>query len=38
MEALDKYIETKPELKSMADEMKSYAEKLIRDNTDNTQD
>jgi len=36
MEALDKYIETKPELKSISDEMKSYAEKLIRDN--NTRD
>ncbi len=34
MEALDKYIETKPELKDIADEMKSYAEKLIRDNDD----
>jgi len=32
IEALDKYIETKPELKDMADEMKTYAEKLIRDN------
>lgn len=31
MEALDKYLEAKPELKDMADEMKSYAEKLIRD-------
>jgi len=38
MEALDKYIETKPELKDMADDMKSYAEKLIKDNTDNTKD
>lgn len=34
MEALDKYIETKPELKDVAGEMKSYAEKLIRDNSD----
>jgi exonuclease SbcD len=34
MGALDKYIETKPELKDIADEMKSYAEKLIRDNDD----
>lgn len=34
MEALDKYIETKPELKDIADEMRSYAEKLIRDNDD----
>lgn len=33
IEALDKYLETKPELKNMADEMKSYAEKLIRDNS-----
>ena len=34
MEALDKYIGSKPELKDLADEMKSYAEKLIRDNSD----
>lgn len=33
IEALDKYIETKPELKDMADDMKSYAEKLIEENT-----
>ena len=33
-EALDKYIESKPELKDVADEMKSYAEKLIRDNSE----
>lgn len=32
MDALDKYIETKPELENIADDMKSYAEKLIRDN------
>lgn len=31
MEALDKYIGSKPELKNIADEMKAYAEKLIRD-------
>ncbi len=34
MEALDKYIGSKPELKDVADEMKLYAEKLIRDNSD----
>ena len=34
MEALDKYIESKPELKDVAGEMKSYAGKLIRDNSD----
>ena len=34
MEALDKYIGSKPELKDIADEMKLYAEKLIRDSSD----
>jgi exonuclease SbcD len=34
MEAIDKYIEKNPELKDISDEMKSYAEKLIRDNDD----
>lgn len=34
MEALDKYIVSKPELKDIADEMKLYAEKLIRDSSD----
>jgi exonuclease SbcD len=31
MDALGKYIESKPELKKIGDEMKSYAEKLIRE-------
>lgn len=31
LEALDKYIDGKPELKKIGDEMKSYAEKLIRE-------
>lgn len=33
IEALDKYIETKPELKDMADDMKSYAQKLVEENS-----
>jgi DNA repair protein SbcD/Mre11 len=31
LQALDKYIESKPELKNIAGDMKSYAEKLIKD-------
>jgi len=31
LQALDKYIESKPELKNIAGYMKSYAEKLIKD-------
>ncbi|HKQ33384.1 MAG TPA: hypothetical protein VJV40_09265, partial [Thermodesulfobacteriota bacterium] len=32
IEALDKYIQSKPELKKIGDEMKARAEKLIREN------
>jgi hypothetical protein len=31
IEALDKYIQSKPELKKIGDEMKARAEKLIRE-------
>ncbi len=31
LEALDKYIELKPELKNIAGDMKAYAERLIKD-------
>jgi exonuclease SbcD len=32
LDALDKYVQSKPELKKIGPEMKSYAEKLIREN------